>query len=146
MPDLYFAYGSNMSTARLQERIPGAVPHGAAAIAGHRLVCNKRGKDGSGKANLDPTGGHTAWGVLFEVEAAVWERLDRFEWGYERLVCAVEIGGVTHEAQLYLALSPDSAAIPPFDWYRDHCLRGAIEHKLPRAVVDEIAGWEVTRT
>ena len=145
MPDLYFAYGSNMSTARLHERILSAVPRGAASIAGHRLVCNQRGKDGSGKANLDPTSGQNAWGVVFEVETAIWKQLDAFEWGYERLTCAVEIGGVTHEAQFYLALAPDRAAIPPFAWYRDHCLRGALEHKLPHVAVDEIASWEVVR-
>ena len=33
--------------------------------------------------------------------------------------------------------------IPPFDWYRAHCLEGAREHRLPDRIVEEIAGWAV---
>ena len=143
MPEFYFAYGSNMSTARLRERIPSASPRGAASIAGHRLVCNKRGKDGSGKANLEVASEATAWGVVFEVLPSDWHRLDAFEWGYERRGCSVQVAGAVCEAQFYLAIAPGRVAIPPFDWYRDHCLHGAIEHALPEEVVSEISRWEV---
>lgn len=145
MTQLYFAYGSNMSTARMQERIPRAEPLGAARLEGHRLVCNKRGKDGTGKANLVASEGHVAWGVLFAGLAADdWNRLDRFEWGYERTVGRVSTHAAEPvEARLYLALAPETFEIPPFDWYRDHCLNGAREHALPAPVVRQIAGWAV---
>ncbi len=70
--DLYFAYGSNMTSARLRARIPSARSVGAARIDGRRLVCNKRGRDGSGKANLCASPGGEAWGVVYEVDAADW--------------------------------------------------------------------------
>ena len=35
---LYFAYGSNMSTPRLQARLPHARPLGPAWLDGHRLA------------------------------------------------------------------------------------------------------------
>ncbi|MEE3332077.1 MAG: gamma-glutamylcyclotransferase family protein [Myxococcota bacterium] len=143
MTELYFAYGSNMSTARLRERIPSARPRGAASITGHKLVCNKQGKDGSGKANLEVASKTTAWGVVFEVLPSDWPRLDAFEWGYERRGCRVLVAGTPCDAQLYLAIAPGRVAIPPFDWYRDHCLHGAIEHALPEEVVGEISNWEV---
>ena len=144
MTDLYFAYGSNMSTARLHARIARAEPVGAARVEGYRTFCNKRGKDGSGKANLVATPTAEAWGVLCRLTPADWEILDRFEWGYQRKtrqVLARE--GEAHRAQLYLALQPEKREIPPFDWYRELCLEGAREHALPESTIDQIASWTV---
>ncbi len=146
MHPFYFAYGSNMSTARLRARIPTAAPVGAARIDGYRLICNKRGKDGSGKANLVTTPDGEAWGVLFRIEAGDWRALDRYEWGYERRPCRVVATRESCSAQLYLALAPESREIPPFDWYRSHCLDGAREHALPAQVIDEIEHWTVELT
>ncbi|MEZ4215448.1 MAG: gamma-glutamylcyclotransferase family protein [Myxococcota bacterium] len=144
MQDLYFAYGSNMSTARLRARIASARHVGAARLAGHALVCNKRGKDGSGKANLVPHAARDAWGVVFELARADWPALDRFEWGYARSACVVHArDGTALEAHVYLALAPGPGPLAPFDWYRDHCLAGALEHALPQEVVGEIRGWRV---
>ena len=143
MPDLYFAYGSNMSSTRLRDRIPSARAVGVAHFAGHALVCNKRGKDGSGKANLVERVDASAWGVVFEVGAGDWPALDRFEWGYERASCEVVIERSAVVVQTYHALTPEPESIAPFDWYRDHCLLGAREHALPSEVVDEIASWRV---
>ena len=135
-----------MSTARLRARIPAAEPVGAARIEDYTLVCNKRGKDGSGKANLVTTPNGEAWGVLFRIEAGDWRALDRYEWGYERRPCHVFAArGECREAQLYVALAPERREIPPFDWYRSHCLEGAREHALPAEVIDEIAAWTVDR-
>ncbi|TNF88372.1 MAG: gamma-glutamylcyclotransferase, partial [Gammaproteobacteria bacterium] len=39
----YFAYGSNMSPARLQARVPSARPLGVYRLKGHRLSFHKRG-------------------------------------------------------------------------------------------------------
>jgi len=145
MQPFYFAYGSNMSTPRLRERIPEAEPAGAAWVDGYRLTCNKLGKDGSGKANLVPSAGDAAWGVLFSGFAdTAWTSLDRFEWGYSRASCRVLTAEGQHvEARLYLALEPAEHEIPPFDWYRSHCLSGAVEHRLPEPVIETIRQWTV---
>lgn len=144
MNHLYFAYGSNMSTVRLRARIPRAEPIGAARIEGFETLCNKRGKDGSGKANLVPTPAAEAWGVLFRLDAADWEILDRYEWGYRRSASRVLARkGKAHRAQLYLALQPEEHEIPPFDWYRALCLEGAREHALPESTIARITGWTV---
>ena len=71
----YFAYGSNMSSLRLRERIPSARSLGAARLAGWRLAPNKRGRDGSGKANLVVDANSVVWGVLYQLVAADWPRL-----------------------------------------------------------------------
>ena len=132
-----------MSTDRLRARIPGAEPAGAARIEGFELVCNKRGKDGSGKANLVEASA-SAWGVLFRVTHADWTALDRFEWGYARHTCRVfDRADTPLDAQLYLALAPEPRDIPPYDWYRAHCLDGAREHDLPGDVIATIESWAV---
>ena len=144
MTELYFAYGSNMSSARLRARIPDVQALGAARLRGYELVCNKRGKDGSGKANLLASPDAEAWGVLFSVAAVHWSTLDRHEWGYERAACEVlDAAGSARSAQLYFALAPEASDLAPFDWYRDHCLVGAREHALPRHAIARIEGWSV---
>jgi hypothetical protein len=49
---LYFAYGSNMRSARLRERVPSARYFATGKIQGYKLAFHKRSKqDGSGKAD-----------------------------------------------------------------------------------------------
>ena len=48
----YFAYGSNMSSRRLRERMPGARAESRAILPCHRLAWHKIGKDGSGKCDI----------------------------------------------------------------------------------------------
>ncbi len=134
-PRLYFAYGSNMSTDRLRERVERAHPVGRGRWHDMELTFNKRGVDGSGKANLMTQRNACAWGVLFDLHPDDWHLLDRFEPGYERTTCSVHLDtNELVEAQVYLAVPP-LAPLPPHDWYRDHLLRGAEEHALPAAVI-----------
>jgi len=139
----YFGYGSNMSSARLRARIPQARPLGAALLPAHRFACNKRGRDGSGKANVVAERNAEVWGVLFELPRDAWPALDRFEWGYRRTTARVEHSGAALEAELYVALAPAAVELPPFDWYRDHMLAGAREHGLPPGVVAALAALPV---
>lgn len=57
----YFAYGSNMSVSRLQSRITIEEDVGAAYLEGWQMVFNKRGRDGSGKANLIANPDFVTW-------------------------------------------------------------------------------------
>ena len=142
MSGLYFAYGSNMSTPRLRARLPHAKPQGRSWLDGHRLACNKRGKDGSGKANVVLSDSKRAWGVLFRIQPADWSTLDQFEVGYRREPRDVYTSASESvEAQLYIANSPERDDVPPFDWYRDYCLAGAREHALPATTIALIEGW-----
>jgi hypothetical protein len=141
--DRYFGYGSNMSSARLRERIPEARPLGAASLSGWCFSCNKRGRDGSGKANVLLAASTVVWGVVFELPDDAWSALDGFEWGYERTACRVEHAGATLEAQMYVALEPHDLELPPYDWYRDHMLQGAREHRLPDDVIRALSALPV---
>ena len=98
MRELYYAYGSNMSTRRLLSRVPDARTLGRARLAGMRLVCNKPGRDGSGKANLVEDAGAHVWGVLYDIHVDHWALLDRHEPGYARETARVETDdGRAHE-------------------------------------------------
>jgi gamma-glutamylcyclotransferase len=78
---LYFAYGSNMLTERLQKRCPSVRPLGNAMARGFSLTFSKRGNDGSGKAMLVKTGEkeEAVYGVLFGGSQSEQTNLDKAE-------------------------------------------------------------------
>lgn len=142
---LYFAYGSNMLTARLHARCPSARPLAAAVMQNVSLSFCKRGHDGSGKATLAPAayGKDQVHGVLFEIADAERGRLDAAEGpGYERQAHPVVVRAGDERvvrAQTYLARAEarDESLIP-FDWYHALVLAGALEHRLPQLYVDGV--------
>lgn len=136
---LYFAYGSNMSTRRLQRRIPSARPIGCGELAGHRLAFHKVGRDGSGKC--DACAGHgVLHGVVYEMSATELPLLDACEGlgrGYAHAHIHVRLAGQRVEALMYVATRIDER-LRPLCWYREHVLRGALEHRLPAPHIDTI--------
>ena len=140
---VYFAYGSNMSSARLLARVSGAAALGRAHVSGWSLRFNKRGRDGTGKANLVPAPGALCWGVAWTLPDDAWPRLDRFEPGYERHTFRLQrSAGDEIDAQAYLHACPPAApSIAPSDTYLDHLLNGALEHDLPDDYVAKIRSF-----
>jgi hypothetical protein len=136
----YFAYGSNMSSARLLARVSGAELRGRCRLRDWRLAFNKPGRDGSGKANLVEALGDLTWGVAWRLPDDAWPVLDRFEPGYERRVFQLtETDGQTLQAHAYLYACPaGSPWLPPSDDYLAQLLRGALEHDLPTSYIAKI--------
>jgi gamma-glutamylcyclotransferase (GGCT)/AIG2-like uncharacterized protein YtfP len=131
MSVLYFAYGSNLKESRMRERVSSARMEAVAFLEHHRLACNKRGRDGSAKANLVRAPGDRVWGVLYRLEKAHLAVLDRFESGYERVEVEVSTAaGGSHRASTYRS-DRITADPTPLDWYRGMILEGAREHGLP---------------
>ena len=131
-----FAYGSNMYTDRMRSRVPSATVVGPAKLPDKRLVCSKKSKDGSGKANLADSPGDPVWGVLYEVDLAELDRLDRAEGGYQRTslqVWARQGSPVTAEVYVSTELTADPV---PYESYKELIVAGAREHKLPRDYVE----------
>lgn len=127
----YFAFGSNMSSARLRARVPSARPLGAGMLEGWRFACNKRGRDGSGKANIVAREGERVWGVVFEVAAPALADLDRFEGGYRRIEVEVTTAGEPVHCHTYVS-GELGEALRLRRWYKRHIVDGAEEHRLPR--------------
>ena len=81
---LYFAYGSNMLTARLKARVPSAVVVGLGLVEGHKLAFDKPSADGSGKCAMRAGNPEDRiCGVLFTLDASEKGGLDDLEVGYE---------------------------------------------------------------
>jgi gamma-glutamylcyclotransferase (GGCT)/AIG2-like uncharacterized protein YtfP len=141
---LYFAYGSNMSTTRLQQRVPSARPLSVALIKDHRLAFHKAGRDGSAKCDAVPTQQHDSvmYGVVFQIDAAHKPRLDAAEGlgkGYLQTTVVVRLpDGSEMSAFTYYATHIDPL-LKPYAWYKEHVLRGATEHGLPHAYIEMIA-------
>ncbi|MCS5636937.1 MAG: gamma-glutamylcyclotransferase [Myxococcota bacterium] len=139
MRDLYFAYGSNLSFRRLAERIPSPESLGAGRLADYRLVFNKPSADGSAKANLLPSPGEEAWGVLWSISSEAWPVLDGFEPGYARTPCRVrDAAGQARAASVYL-WPGEGREEAPYDWYLEYLLEGARENTLPPEYVRWLA-------
>jgi len=128
---LYFAYGSNMNSMRIQERTPSAVAIGAACLKHHHVICNKLGQDGTAKANIVPRQNASTYGVLYEINAEEMKLLDVEETGYRR----VEKTLLNHldqkvRAQTYVAYRLTHQPATTI-WYKSLMLQGATEHGLP---------------
>ncbi len=138
----YFAYGSNMSRARMVTRVPEAEDLGKGVVEDWALVCNKSGTDGSAKANLVARPGAQLWGVVYRLPVRRLAELDVIEGGYERFPVPVWIGEARLRCQVYASdrLTDDLRA---FDWYRDLMVAGAEEHDLPEAHVEQLRSLPV---
>ena len=141
MQALYFAYGSNLCASRLRGRVPSAACVGRARLPGRRLVTDKLGRDGSGKANLREDAAATVWGVLYEIHSSHWAELDACESGYLRVSLEVETeDGARRLAQTYVSemLTADPV---PYAWYKRLVIEGAREHGLPSDYVAMLEAW-----
>jgi gamma-glutamylcyclotransferase (GGCT)/AIG2-like uncharacterized protein YtfP len=138
----YFAYGSNMFTARLRFRVPSCEFVSMACLTKYQLRFHKSSKDGSSKCDAFYTGAEpdALWGVVFNIDASEKPKLDEAEGlggGYNtHSVSVTTPQGNGLEATTYLA---DATAIvkdqAPYTWYKEFVERGATEHGLPEDYV-----------
>jgi cation transport regulator ChaC len=85
---VYFAYGSNMLTRRVQARTTSARAEAVGHVVGRRLTFSKRSDDGSGKADAElmNDAADQVEGVMFSIETAQKQALEEAEGvgrGYE---------------------------------------------------------------
>jgi len=132
----YFSYGSNMSIRRLRVRVPSASRLGVGVLRRHELKFHKVStNDGSAKCDALATGNpdHLIHGVVYHIPEDEKLHLDLVEglgFGYEQ-----------KPAFCYCATAIDPE-LKPFDWYKEHVLKGARENNLPEAYVLAIESVE----
>lgn len=143
---LCFSYGSNMSLARLQNRVPTARFVAVATLPAHRLRFHKVSEDGSGKCDAEETGNpeDRVIGVVCDISASEKPILDQKEelgFGYDEK--EVEVTTVQERiiALMYFAKKVDSR-LKPYRWYRKHVLVGARENDLPPEYIAQIEAME----
>ena len=142
---LYLAYGSNLHPRRLRARIGDFELAGVVELPGWRLCFDKRGADGSAKANLRPVPGsqYRAWAAAYRVSPEQLPVLDHFEGcggGYETIRFDIDLDGHWQPALAYLTPSHwITHSMRPYDWYRELIVAGAGYLNLPDDYIATIA-------
>lgn len=139
---LNFAYGSNMLTRRLRERVPSAQPIAVAVLTGYELRWHKVSQDGSGKCDVVQVNAPQAKvvGVVYEILSSEKAALDAAEGlgnGYAEKQVVLETEGGEVHAQTYYATNIESSQVP-YAWYKALVVAGAKEHGLPDEYVSAI--------
>jgi hypothetical protein len=141
---LYFAYGSNMSSARLRPRVTDLPKGTVARLASYVRTFDKPGTYG-GKTNIRKTTSDqdSVPGVLFALTQAQLAALADFEDGYMKQEIIVTLGdGTTRKAWTFIAEKTE-AGLQPTRSYLRHLIVGAREHGFAK---DEITAIEATET
>ena len=137
---LYFAYGSNLSLARLRQRVPSAERLGVYKLPGYALRFHKASLDGSAKCDAFYTGEahHQVLGAVYRMDPSERPVLDQAETlgiGYDaKQVVLQHSDGHTVEALMYYAIRIRDDVVP-YDWYKHHVLVGACEVQLPEPYI-----------
>lgn len=131
-PILYFAYGSNMSPERMEQRCPGAITLGHAVLPHYRLAERLY-------ADIDLEKDSMVHGVLYLVTPLHLALLDRYE-GYPQIYRRGWLE-VVWQNYVYKALTYEMTPatklarweLPFSQEYREICSAGADFHKIPNA-------------
>jgi gamma-glutamylcyclotransferase (GGCT)/AIG2-like uncharacterized protein YtfP len=138
MPQLYFAYASNMEPRRFRRLCPGATVVGPARLPGRRLAFSRYSRQRrGGSADIVPDAEAEVWGVLYEVGDADLDTLDRSEdvpAAYRREAVTVEDAeGHKRQAVTYVA-NRTGDFLPHRDYLR-LIVQGAEARGLPEQYV-----------
>ena len=135
-----FAYGSNMWSARMFDRVGSARTWGLAKIDDMIIEFNKVGSvDGTGKANIVNRKNQTVYGVIYEMDPDDLLTLDSIEKGYQRnQLKFTDIEGNYLHAFTYISSLTDSS-LRPTPEYKDFVVGGALEHRLPICYINRLS-------
>jgi cation transport regulator ChaC len=137
----YFAYGSNMSRATMQQRAGHILDAQPGRLENYSLVFNKKVRGGSAEANVQPTKGQTVFGVLYKISETSLRTLDRATGvpeHYRRIELNVtDLHGRLIPAQVYIAAKVEKG-LRPAPHYLQTLIRGAGEHGLPAEYIADI--------
>jgi len=136
MGTLYFAYGSNMSSAQLRAWGTAHRALGAAELPGHRLAFLRRSvRWKAGAADIVPMDGESVWGVLWELPfgAAELDVKESAGDAYRRRSVKVLLDGSPVSAMAYEVIDKAPTELRPRREYVQLMVDGAREHGLPAA-------------
>ena len=140
-----FAYGSNMDSSRFQGRAPSAEVVGTTRLRMHVRRFDRKGADGSGKANIVPSKVATdvVHGVVYSIDPIDLAALDKIEVGYDRRLESFTVrtanGLARVQARVYIATEERcDVHLKSTHVYLAHVVRGAREHGLPLEVIAEL--------
>jgi gamma-glutamylcyclotransferase len=155
---LYFAYGSNLSTAQMRERAPGHRVVGLAALRDHRVEFPRYSpRWAGGVLSVKPHRGDTVWGIVYDVTEPDLASLDQHEGFradgdqhnvYDRPIVTVELtrpddGSVPRRLRVWMYVARPSNPSPPSRRYLERVVGGAREHALPEDYVARLSATPV---
>lgn len=140
----YFAYGSNLHAQQMEDRTGVIGEARRVRLEGYRMMFNKRGGDGTGKANIvwDPTG--VVWGVIYRCTSDELNKMDPYEGvaGGHYHCLQVQVQSEDGEGiQAITYVAGDSFiddSLVPGEGYLQTVLKGAREHGLPIDYIHDI--------
>ena len=140
---LYFAYGSNMSAARMKQRLGWEAPRRAATLIDFQLVFDQAGFNAPSwsPANIRLEQGGLVEGMVYEVEEKDLKILDGYEKYYQRL--KVKVMAAQQEkldAVTYLS-KKSRGEKPPTQEYLNFLLEG--KSFLSREYFEELSRIQV---
>jgi hypothetical protein len=146
MDDLYFAYGTDMDPDVLRSRGGRPVAVAVARLADFRLAFFGRTASwDSGMETVVGSPGEEVWGVLYDLGALAWERLD--SWMDARMdgagtyfhspVVVTDLSGRRHHVRLYRKNRQGEPTLPSVE-YLDLIVGGAGQQGLPMSYVDRL--------
>ncbi|SCY48592.1 AIG2-like family protein [Nitrosospira sp. Nl5] len=143
---LYFAYGANMLSRRIQDAAPSAVAMDTGFIQGHRFTFGKVSRDGSGECDIEVTNNlkDRVYGVLYKINVKDRSNLNDAEGLGTYSEANVQVVTATDNcpAMTYIARYKDAAPLRPYQWYKGLVIAGAVEHDLPNAYVEWLRTFE----
>lgn len=143
----YFAYGSNMKTKRLKDRVGKVTVIGKAGLSNHCLRFNKLGDDETGKANIETKENSLVEGVLFNLTEEQFKKLDICEAVPTHYIrCKMNVIRFDNDmvaAAVYIA-NPNRlrSHLKPKQKYLQYLIDGANEHGLSNQYKQSLASSE----
>jgi hypothetical protein len=143
---LYFAYGVNMLSHRIQDAAPSAVAIDIGIVQGYRFAFGKVSRYGSGECDIEVTNNpkDRVYGVLYKINVKDKSNLNDAEGlgTYNEANVQVVTSTDNCTAMTYIARYKDASLLRPFQWYKALVIAGAAEHDLPKAYVEWLRTFE----
>ena len=124
---LYAAYGSNLNKTQMGIRCPHAVPVGASALDGWRLIFRR------GYLTIEPCGSGEVPLGIWRISGRDERSLDRYEGYpgfYRKSIVTVDVCGKPAECLVYIMRNGFPAKLPD-GYYMEICEHGYSDFRLP---------------
>jgi hypothetical protein len=143
---IYFAYGSNLDRFQLERRVGDFEVVGVGYIDDYVLAFNKRGIDGTSKANIVIAPKNKTWGVFYRITEKQMSEMARFEGGYSRIFVDGQLtrnigtDGYTPTEPIRAQTFISGAIVDkyPSETYKERIIVGMIEWGLPPGLIDRL--------
>lgn len=143
----YFVYGSNLLEEQLRSRLSeideNYLQRESCSLTGYEFTYNKRGFDGSSKANLIKSGDGIVEGVaILILENKLDEFIEKYEKGYLKTEIQIQTKNNTIENpqlrfKAYTCISDNIISASPTDDYVSKIIKGAHENNLPQEYIEK---------